>query len=64
MNDTIYGILAAIGYFATIIGIGVGFCKLIDRHYDKARQRDTRHKELVDKLNAIERALQNPTNRG
>ena len=64
MNDIICGILVMIGYFATIIGIGVGICKLIDLHFDKTRLCEKRHKELVDKLNAIERTLQNPTNRG
>ena len=64
MNDIIYNTLAIIGYFASIIGIGIGGCKLIDLHFARTRQRDNRHKELVDKLNAIERALQNLTNRG
>ena len=63
MNDSIYTMFAVIGYFATIIGIGVGGCKLIDRFFDKARQRESRHKELADKLNAIERALEKQTKR-
>lgn len=63
MNDTIYAMLAAIGYFATIIGIVLGACKLLDIYFEAKRERNTRHKELVDKLNAIDQQLRSKTDR-
>jgi hypothetical protein len=63
MYDIIDAILSIIGYFATLFGIIFGVSKLVDIHCARVRQRDARHKELLDKLNTIERAMQPPTKR-
>jgi ribose 5-phosphate isomerase RpiB len=63
MNDTIAAIFFAIGFFATIIGFVLGACKLLDIYFEAKRERNTRHKELVDKLNAIDQQLRSKTDR-
>jgi hypothetical protein len=63
MNDTIAAIFFTIGFFATIIGFVLGACKLLDIYFEAKRERNTRHKELVDKLNAIDQQLRSKTDR-
>jgi uncharacterized membrane protein len=63
MNDTIAAIFFTIGFFATILSFVFGACKLLDIYFEAKRERNTRHKELLDKLSSNEKQLLSKTDR-
>jgi hypothetical protein len=55
MSDFITFLFASIGFTATIFGSAAAIFWAIDRSDKAKRERDERHREVIRKLEAIER---------
>lgn len=55
MSDFFSYLFFTIGFIATFVGIGASFIWAIERSSKAKRERDERHRELIRKLEAIER---------